>query len=59
MHITDCSLDLAAPSMFGRDLTEQIFADKLPVPAIVTKCIAAVEVVGELESSLCALGVAH
>lgn len=36
----------AVPSMFGRDLAEQITTDNLPVPSIVTKCIGAVEVVG-------------
>jgi hypothetical protein len=34
-------------SMFGRELSEQISADNTPVPAIVSKCIGAVEVVGE------------
>jgi hypothetical protein len=33
--------------MFGKDLSEQIAADNVPVPVIVTKCIGAVEVVGE------------
>lgn len=32
--------------MFGRDLSEQIVADKMSVPVIVSKCIGAVEVVG-------------
>jgi len=34
-------------SMFGRELSEQISVDNTPVPAIVSKCIGAVEVVGE------------
>ncbi|WVQ67092.1 uncharacterized protein L199_005286 [Kwoniella botswanensis] len=34
------------PSMFGRDLIEQVGADKTPIPGIVTKCINAVEAVG-------------
>ncbi|WWC91633.1 uncharacterized protein L201_006579 [Kwoniella dendrophila CBS 6074] len=34
------------PSMFGRDLIEQVGADKTPIPGIVTKCISAVEAVG-------------
>ncbi|WVN86424.1 uncharacterized protein L203_101588 [Cryptococcus depauperatus CBS 7841] len=34
------------PSMFGRPLVEQTVTDKQSVPAIVTKCIAAVEAVG-------------
>jgi len=34
-------------SMFGRDLAEQISTDNLAVPAIVSKCIGAVEVVGK------------
>lgn len=33
----------AGPSMFGRDLSEQIEMDGQPVPVIVTKCIEAVE----------------
>jgi hypothetical protein len=33
--------------MFGRELSEQVIADKLAVPVVVTKCIGAVEVVGE------------
>ena len=35
------------PSMFGRELSEQVAADKTPVPVIVTKSISAVEAVGE------------
>lgn len=38
------------PSMFGRELQEQIADDKTPVPGIVTKCIDAVEAVGMLFS---------
>ncbi|WVR00219.1 hypothetical protein IAU59_007361 [Kwoniella sp. CBS 9459] len=34
------------PSMFGRDLIEQVGADRSNVPVIVTKCISAVEAVG-------------
>ncbi|WWC71939.1 uncharacterized protein I206_105898 [Kwoniella pini CBS 10737] len=34
------------PSMFGRDLIEQVGADKTAIPGIVTKCIHAVEAVG-------------
>lgn len=33
----------AGPSMFGRELSEQIEIDGQPVPIIVTKCIEAVE----------------
>ena len=32
--------------MFGRELSEQVAADKLVVPVIVTKSISAVEAVG-------------
>jgi hypothetical protein len=32
--------------MFGRELADQIAADRQPVPVIVSKCIGAVEVVG-------------
>ena len=43
---------LLAPSMFGRDLTEQVRADskyeERQVPVIVEKCIEAVEARGEL-----------
>lgn len=42
----------AAPSMFGRDLIEQVRADakgeERYVPVIVEKCIDAVDVLGEL-----------
>ncbi|EIW72231.1 hypothetical protein TREMEDRAFT_24881 [Tremella mesenterica DSM 1558] len=34
------------PSMFGRDLIEQVQTDKTTVPVLVTKCIEAVEAVG-------------
>lgn len=37
----------AGPSMFGRDLSEQAMADGNTIPAIVTKCIDAVENQGE------------
>ena len=37
---------LTAPSMFGRDLTEQAEADGESIPVIVRKCIAAVDAVG-------------
>ena len=41
----------SAPSMFGRDLTEQVLADARggdrQVPVIVEKCIEAVEVLGK------------
>lgn len=36
-----------APSMFGKELGEQVASDKSQVPMIVTKCISAVEAVGE------------
>lgn len=44
-----------APSMFGRDLTEQVHADAAlggdrQVPVIVEKCIDAVEELGEIPS---------
>lgn len=32
--------------MFGRELSEQVAADAVPVPVIITKCIYAVEAVG-------------
>lgn len=38
----------SAPSMFGRELSEQADADKMAVPVIVTKSISAVEAVGML-----------
>lgn len=38
---------LAAPSMFGRSLGEQITADGRQIPVIVSKCIEAVEAQGE------------
>ncbi|KAK4687927.1 Rho-type GTPase-activating protein 1/2, partial [Tremellales sp. Uapishka_1] len=34
------------PSMFGRELSEQVVSDHTPVPGIVIKCIHAVEAVG-------------
>ncbi|ORY33516.1 hypothetical protein BCR39DRAFT_463757 [Naematelia encephala] len=37
------------PSMFGRDLPEQVNADRAPVPVIVTKCISAVEAVAGMD----------
>lgn len=49
IELTDIDL---APSMFGRDLTEQVRADSKEeernVPVIVEKCIDAVETLGEL-----------
>jgi hypothetical protein len=42
----------AAPSMFGKDLGEQVASDKSQVPMIVTKCISAVEAVGEYHLSI-------
>ena len=36
----------AGPSLFGRDLTEQVQEDGQAVPTIVTKCIEAVETQG-------------
>lgn len=38
---------MAVPSMFGKDLSEQVVADKVAVPVIVTKSIYAVEAVGK------------
>ena len=35
--------------MFGRELAEQVVADKTTVPVIVTKCISAVEAVGRFK----------
>ena len=50
-HVS-CLNSLLAPSMFGRDLTEQVRADskyeERQVPVIVEKCIEAVEARGEL-----------
>lgn len=36
----------AGPSMFGRELSEQVVTDNAAVPVIITKCIYAVEAVG-------------
>lgn len=44
--------DRSAPSMFGKELSEQIAADNAPVPVLVTKCIYAVEAVGTSFESL-------
>ena len=45
------------PSMFGRDLTEQVQADSQDedrrVPVIVEKCIEAVEARGEIPALIC------
>jgi hypothetical protein len=49
-HLFDPTLLLTAPSMFGRDLIEQVRADaqggSRDIPIIVEKCIEAVEVIG-------------
>ncbi|KAG6821005.1 hypothetical protein H0H93_008634 [Arthromyces matolae] len=49
-------MDFIAPSMFGRDLVEQVRADArgedLRVPVIVDKCIQAVETIGIVTSVL-------
>ena len=37
--------------MFGKELSEQVIADKVAVPVIVTKSIYAVEAVGEYANS--------
>jgi hypothetical protein len=37
---------VVGPSLFGRDLAEQVQEDGQPVPIIVTKCIEAVETQG-------------
>ena len=48
---------VAAPSMFGRDLIEQVKADSRAserlVPIIVEKCIDAVDTLGEYRIGLC------
>jgi hypothetical protein len=36
----------AGPSMFGRELSEQVVSDNVAVPVVITKCIYAVEAVG-------------
>jgi hypothetical protein len=47
-----CAYFFPEPSVFGRELTEQVRADARStdrmVPLIVEKCIAAVEATGEL-----------
>jgi len=40
------SVAFTGPSLFGRDLTEQVIEDGHTVPVIVTKCIEAVETQG-------------
>ena len=56
-----CSLRalVAEPSMFGRDLVEQVRADSRDedrmVPVIVEKCIDAVDRVGELAAAAAAI----
>ena len=50
LSLLTCVTFLAAPSMFGRDLVEQVRADSrddhLFVPVIVEKCIDAVDNIG-------------
>lgn len=57
LSLNSC-LPFAAPSMFGRDLIDQVRADAKGsgrmVPVIVEKCVDAVEVLGKLsENWLC------